>query len=87
VLLREQAVAALRRNLGTDHKWTLDAEMKFAVCLQTLGRAEEADPLLSHVVAVDTRAHGISDPAISPRTQVTGPRRKRYCAVIGNGFL
>jgi hypothetical protein len=59
---REQAVAALRSNTGPEHESTVNAEWKLATCLTTLGRPEDAEPLLADVVAGKTRALGREAP-------------------------
>jgi len=48
--LREKIAEGLRASVGPDHLSTLSAEWKLATCLMTLGRPEEAEPLLAHVV-------------------------------------
>ena len=51
LLLREQVVQALRKNLGEDHENTLSAESQMGMCLVSLDREEDAEPLLARVVA------------------------------------
>jgi tetratricopeptide (TPR) repeat protein len=62
-VLREQMVAAIRTSLGPEHDSTLNAELKLATCLLTLEQAEDATPLLAHVVASRTNRHGRDDAA------------------------
>jgi Tetratricopeptide repeat len=57
-IVLDQMVTALRNTLGDEHDSTLSAELKLAICLLTLERAEDAEPLLAHVVAGRTRAAG-----------------------------
>jgi hypothetical protein len=64
LLLREQIVQTPRRNLGVHHEGTLEAEAKLGRCLIDLDRTEEAEPLLTHVVA----ASGYSPGTMSPDT-------------------
>jgi tetratricopeptide (TPR) repeat protein len=60
--LREQHLAACRRNVGLDDLGTVQAEMRLASCLVKLERADEADPLLRHVVAIRTAILGSDNP-------------------------
>jgi tetratricopeptide (TPR) repeat protein len=53
LLLREQIVETLRKNLGENHISTLSAELQTGVCLVNLDREEDAGPLLTHVVTED----------------------------------
>ena len=62
--LREQIVDGLRKNVGAEDDATLNAEFKLATCLIALERPEDADPLLTHVVAGRTLALGEDDPQI-----------------------
>src|ERR1700728_2366183 len=62
VVLREQIVAGLRNNVGPEHDFTLNAEWNLAMCLTTLERPEDAEPLLAHVVAGRAVALGQDDP-------------------------
>jgi hypothetical protein len=54
----EQMVTAIRNTLGPEHDSTLSAELKLAICLLTMERAGDAEPLFAHVVAQRTRAAG-----------------------------
>jgi hypothetical protein len=63
MVVREQMVKAIQKNLGPEHDSTLIAELKLAICLLTLERAADATPFLSHVVDGRTRALGGDDPA------------------------
>jgi tetratricopeptide (TPR) repeat protein len=56
--LREQHLAACRKNVGLDGLGTVQAEMRLARCFVKLRRAEDADPLLRHVVAIRTAILG-----------------------------
>lgn len=60
--LREQHLAACRRNVGLDDLGTVQAEMRLASCLVKLKRAEDADPLLRHIVAIQTAIMGCDNP-------------------------
>jgi hypothetical protein len=61
-VLRWQIIDALRTNLGPEDEATLNAEWKLATCLTSLDRPEDADPLLTHVVAGKALALGNDDP-------------------------
>jgi eukaryotic-like serine/threonine-protein kinase len=62
VIYREQIADGLRTSVGAEHDATLSAEWKLAMCLTTLERPEEAEPLLRHVVAGRAAALGPDDP-------------------------
>jgi tetratricopeptide (TPR) repeat protein len=62
--LREEYLAACRRNMGTDDLATAVAETKLADCLFKLDRFEEADELLAHVIDVRTKIGGGDDPEV-----------------------
>jgi tetratricopeptide (TPR) repeat protein len=62
IVLREQIVEGLRKNVGAEDDATLNAEFKLATCLIALERPEDAEPLLTHVVAGRTLALGEDDP-------------------------
>jgi tetratricopeptide (TPR) repeat protein len=62
LVLREQAVAALREKPGPEHESTVNAVWKLATCLTTLGRPHDAEPLLADVVACKTLALGRDAP-------------------------
>jgi hypothetical protein len=62
VSLREQIVDALRKTAGAEDETTLNAEFKLATCLIALERPDDADPLLTHVVAGRSLALGENDP-------------------------
>jgi tetratricopeptide (TPR) repeat protein len=62
LLLREQIVGNLRRNLGLEHENTLRAEAHLGRCLLDLDRAEDAEPLLAHVLAESTHSPGTMSP-------------------------
>ena len=49
-------------SLGPEDEATLNAEWKLATCLISLDRPEDADPLLTHVVAGKALALGNDDP-------------------------
>lgn len=59
VLLREQIVEALRRNVGLEHGDTLTAEANMGRCLVDLDRPEEAESFLAHVAAGTEGSPGI----------------------------
>jgi tetratricopeptide (TPR) repeat protein len=51
LILRQQIVEALRRNLGLDNYDTVKSEARLGTCLLDLDRAGDAEPFLTHVVA------------------------------------
>jgi hypothetical protein len=61
-LIREQIVGALRRNLGSEHENTLRAEAHLGRCLLDLDRAEDAEPILVHIVADSEHSPGKMSP-------------------------
>ncbi len=61
-VLRRDAVAALRDSVGPEHESTVNAEFRLAICLTGHGQAQQARPLLAHVVAARTLALGPDAP-------------------------
>jgi hypothetical protein len=62
LLLREQVVETLRKNLGLDHENTLIVESQMGMCLLNLDREGDAEPLLVRVVSEAKNSTGSISP-------------------------
>ncbi len=62
--LRRQVAEVRSQELGPEHELTLAAEARLAVTLIELKRADEAKPLLVHVLDGLTRMKGHEDPTV-----------------------
>lgn len=62
ILLRQQILAALRKNLGEDDDLVLHAELSLGICLCRLQRFDEAQPSLTQVAADMEVRLGPDDP-------------------------
>ncbi len=59
VLLREQIVEVLHSHFEPNHEHMLRAELRLGMCLVDLERAEDAEPLLAHVVEEGENSPGV----------------------------
>jgi hypothetical protein len=58
LLLRQQIVQALDRNLGPQDENALRAELQLGMCIVNLDREEDAEPFLTHVAAESEYSSG-----------------------------
>jgi hypothetical protein len=57
-MLREEVLASVRRHLGNDHRFTLNAEECLAINLKACSLPGEARPLCEHIIEIRRRTLG-----------------------------